>query len=136
MRLFIILVGIISGLLFTGNAVGETLKGQSNYQHLNATWTVEFILVYDPDTGKGTLSWRHFPNRDNEKSPKIQGDFYEAPFVMTQRPSADEGSSLFGYVVHRGTPLTLRIDLWEKSKPFFFHDPWWAKSVVIQGEIQ
>ena len=49
-------------------------------------------------------------------------------FVQTGDPGS--GTSLIGFFIDRGYPVTLRADLWDEAKPFTVHHTFYKKPIL------
>lgn len=123
MKLMLLLAVILAPCLRA-----ETYRGVATTRGPGTQHSIELVLTYEhipakkpdqefPPRYSAKVAIRHEPGR---------GSFQEYDFVITQAPDRKEWS-LIGYFLiphFRGSiPLVLRVDTWNKERPFYLFDP-------------
>ena len=145
---FLRLAAFAVSLAVTANAETFHGIGKANTRHLIDT--VEVILTYDSsspvtvttkdESGRLIGVVKGFHAKIAIRFYDSSGPFWEHDLTITQWP--DKESSLMGYflgpsfgVGESRVPMILRVDTWDKEKPFYLYTPAKAADSAYVGKF-
>ena len=141
------LVATVFLLLAVTTANALILHGTAKSNSKKGIFTnVEVILIYDQSRPLFVLSheeggpirpvYSGWHARISVSWERKKSDEYD--FVITQYPQGS--NSLIGYFVSNGGrgdfPTTLRVDTWDKEKPFYLYSPDINADVIYIGKFE